>query len=251
MTKTVSQHSFKTAILSPDTPVPEGLVNANGEPAGKRFSVYRNNVAVSLTEALILAFPVVHKLVGNHNFRILAGQFLRAHPPSSPLLTQYGAEFPTFVSGFDLLREYGYLPDVARLELAIRRSYHAADVTPVSPEMLQTLAPEKLMASHLQLAPASCLIRSPWPVFQIWQFNMHDGPKPEMRAEDVLVVRPEFDPQPVVLPSGGGVFFQALQDGQNFGDALSAAGTEDENFDLGATLAAMLSGGAICGITES
>jgi hypothetical protein len=41
------QTGFATALLDPARPAPEGLVNPFGGPAGKRFDVYRNNVAVS------------------------------------------------------------------------------------------------------------------------------------------------------------------------------------------------------------
>ncbi|MBI1492478.1 HvfC/BufC N-terminal domain-containing protein [Halocynthiibacter styelae] len=250
MNDTVTQPQFTQAILSPTMDVPAGLRDAKGDPAGKRFSVYRNNVAVSLTEALITAFPVVVKLLGEDNFRILAGQFLRAHPPTSPLMMHYGDALPDFLQTFEPTQQYGYLPDVARLELAIRESYHAADTDPISPEALQALPPEALMAAKLELAPSVRLISSQWPLFQLWQFNMTGGPKPEMRAEDVLITRPAFDPQPVALPCCGGLFVQALLSGRTFGEALSAASTHNPEFDLSQSLAALLAGNAISRITE-
>ena len=62
---TVGQESFTEALLTPEHPVPDGLIDPAGRPAGKRFDVYRNNVAVSLTGALETAFPVIRKLVGD------------------------------------------------------------------------------------------------------------------------------------------------------------------------------------------
>ncbi|MGB0902643.1 DNA-binding domain-containing protein [Halocynthiibacter sp.] len=250
MNSTVTQNDFAHAILTPTAEVPKGLRDAKDDPAGKRFSVYRNNVAVSLTEALITAFPVVTKLLGEDNFRILAGQFLRAHPPSSPMMMHYGEALPDFLQDFEPTQKYGYLPDVARLELAIRESYHAADTSAISPEDLQALPPENLMAARLKLAPSVRLITSQWPVFQLWQFNMTGGPKPEMRAEDVLITRPEFDPQPVALPRCGGIFLASLMRNETFGQALSAASTHNPEFDLSQCLAALLAGNAICRITE-
>jgi hypothetical protein len=38
------QRAFATAILDPDSPIPRGLIGPDGEPGGKRFAVYRNNV---------------------------------------------------------------------------------------------------------------------------------------------------------------------------------------------------------------
>ena len=40
------QTAFTTALLDHAIPAPAGLTNPFGGPAGKRFDVYRNNVAV-------------------------------------------------------------------------------------------------------------------------------------------------------------------------------------------------------------
>ena len=55
---------FARALLDPGQDRPAGLTGPGGAPAGRRFDVYRNNVAVSLTEALGQGFPVVKRLVG-------------------------------------------------------------------------------------------------------------------------------------------------------------------------------------------
>lgn len=243
----VSQTDFRTALLTPDAPRPTGLSDGTGAPAGRRFDVYRNNVAVSLTEALETAFPVIAKLVGAQNFKLLAAAFLRQHPPATPMMMFYGAEMPGFVARFEPTRTIGYLPDIARLELAIRESYHAADAEAMDPAHLQALTPDALMAARFSLAPSVRLIRSDWPIHAIWRFNVGGGPKPAMAAEDVVVLRPDFDPEPVLLPPGGGALLTALMEGETMGAALDAV---DEDFDLPATLAILIGGKALTGIGD-
>jgi hypothetical protein len=106
------------------------------------------------------------------------------------------------------------------------------------------------MAAQIELSPATELVSSQWPIFQIWQFNMAGGSKPEMRDENVLIIRPEFDPQQVLLPRCGGIFVQALLRGDSFGTAQTQAAGHNPEFDLSQTLAALLAGNAIIGIKE-
>ena len=247
---TVDQATFRESVLDPDVPRPKGLSDGEGSPAGRRFDVYRNNVAVSLTEALEAAFPVIRKLVGDANFKLLAGNFLRRHPPSSPLMMYYGLEMPAFVADFEPTKSLGYLPDVARLELALRESYHSADATPVDPARLQALDAETLMAARISLAPSVRLIRSRWPIHAIWRFNMDGGPKPLATADDVLVVRPDLDPEPTLLPPGGGAFVSALLNRAPLGDAFEAASNEVEGFDLSQTLALLIGANTITDLGE-
>ncbi|WP_435659839.1 HvfC/BufC N-terminal domain-containing protein [Leisingera caerulea] len=245
----VTQADFTRAMMDAGQPVPDGLTDHLGAPAGRRFSVYRNNVAVSLTEAMHSAFPVIAKLLGKQNMDGLAGLYLRQHPPSSPLMMFYGGHFPAFLEGMEQLKHLGYLGDVARLELALRRAYHAADAAPIAPEALGALAPDTLLNTRLELAPAVQVLRSPWPIHAIWRYNTEDGaPKPEPQAQDVLITRPEFDPIPQILPPAGAVWISALMAGATIGEATEHAAAEDEAFDLGATLALLLQGGAVTGL---
>ncbi|WP_170335203.1 HvfC/BufC N-terminal domain-containing protein [Ruegeria arenilitoris] len=245
----VSQTEFRAALLDAAKPVPDGLLDASSQPAGRRFSVYRNNVAVSLTEAMHQAFPVITKLLGPQNMDGLAGLFLRQHPPSSPLMMFYGQEFPEFLSRMEQLSHLGYLPDVARLELAIRESYHAADSQPIDADAL-AVSPEDLMQAKLGFAPSMRVLKSAWPVHAIWRFNNDpDAPKPEPGAQDVLVTRPEYDPTPQLLPPGGADWISGLLSGQTIGEAFEITTAEIPDFDLGTTLALLLQGAAITSVT--
>lgn len=243
----MNQAAFAAALLDPEAPVPEGLVDPEGRSAPKRFSVYRNNVASSLTRALEAAFPTVRKLVGDQFFGAMAVVFLRAHPPTSCMLMLYGDAFPEFLEGFPPVRHLGYLPDVARVDQAMRESYHAADAQALDEAAFQRLIGADLAGLRLRLAPSLRLMRSAWPVVSIWAANHEAGPPPRAQAEDALILRPEFDPRPQVLPPGGGALVTGLLAGERLGDAVSAAGTD---LDLPAVLGLLIAGKAITGVSE-
>jgi hypothetical protein len=240
------QSQFRSAILDTGQPAPAGLTDGRGAPAGRRFSVYRNNVAVSLTEALEQTFPIVLKLIGDENFDAVAGLYLRSDPPASPILSSYGAGFPAFLEGFAPLAHLGYLPDVARLERAMVDSYHAADATPLDPAVFARTPPEDLPRLTLAFAPAVRLLRSPWPVHGIWRFNTEaDAPQPPAQAQDVLITRPDYDPVPRLLPPGGATLIAALAQGAPLGDALDAATAEAADLDFAALLGLLLQDNAL------
>ncbi|MFK7761629.1 MAG: putative DNA-binding domain-containing protein [Roseobacter sp.] len=244
---TITQADFREALFDANAPVPDGLHNAIGGPAGARFSVYRNNVIVSLSDALATAFPLVGKLLGAENFGRLAALYVRAHPPQSPLMMFYGEDLPTFLEHFEPLKHIGYLCDCARLDLALRRSYHGADSTAFDAGILGTDAG---LSIRIALAPSTHIIRSPWPLFDIWRFNIEkDAPKPRPIAQDVLVTRPEFDPIPHALPKGGAIWLSHLDSGKPFDEAAQRTLDAQPDFDLTTVLQLALSTKALADYT--
>ena len=231
----MTEAEFATALLDPSHPVPAHQ--------HRRFAVYRNNVAVGLTEALRAGFPVVETLVGERFFAAMAGVFLRQHPPQGRIMMLYGDALPGFIGQFPPVAAYPYLADVARLEQALRESYHAADSTPLPGADLAALPEQALLAARIRLAPALRLIRSPWPIHAIWAAN--GGPAATGGTQDVVILRPDFDPRPHLLPAGGGALIESLLTGAPLVDALTAAGPD---LDLPAVLTLLLTGGAITGV---
>ena len=245
-----SQTEFRAALLNPDAPVPGGLTDGDGAPTVKRFAVYRNNVTVALIDALRTAFPVLYKLLGDANFDQLAPLYARSHPPQSPLMMHYGQDMPAFLEGFAPLQHLGYLGDVARLELALRRSYHAADAAALDPQVLADCPPGTLMQSTLTLAPAVQLVPSHWPLFDIWRYNTQtDAPKPRAIAQPVLITRADFDPKPHALTAAQAAWVTACNAHATLAGAQDAATAHGPNFDLAPLLGLLLQHGALTTLT--
>lgn len=248
----VDQADFTRALLDPDSPIPDGIIRPDATPAKKRFDVYRNNVVTSLIDAMGAAFPVIKKLVGAQFFDAVAGHYVRAHPPSSPLMMFYGAGFPQFLEGFEPARQLPYLPDIARLEHARRVAYHSADDPLLSPDALAKIAPEQLGGIRFALHASVQIITSPHPVFSIWRFNSTDDTSPIASCgEDVLVARPAQDVTMHILEAGGAHFLTALQTGQSLEQAADLATTAAPDFDLGANIGALLTAQIISKIIET
>ncbi len=240
------QSQFRAAVLDPSLPEPEGLRGPDDAPAGARFAIYRNNVIVALSEALSASFPTIAKLLGPTNFKAIAGIFVRQHPPRSPVMLFYGAEFPEFLAGLGQLAHLPYLADVARLDEALRLSYHAADAPPAPSAALAEIAAQDLPATRLLLAPAVRVLSSDWPIHGIWRFNHHaDAPQPPGGGQCVLITRPEFDPEIHVISPAEARFVAALLEGAPLGPAMETANAIDPDFDLSRILSILLTEAAI------
>lgn len=219
---------FAAALVDPAEAVPVGVNGRRAVTDAKRFAVYRNNVHVSLVEALAKRYPVVARLVGDDFFRGMARVYVASHKPASPLLIHYGADFADFIAGFAPAASIGYLADVARLESAWLEAYHAADAAPLAIASLLALPPERLPGLRLRSHPATRLVVSRFPVGSIWSAHRSDPVQPvgHARPETVLVVRPVADVGVHVLPAGDTGFIAALLDGQSVAEAAAAAGPD-------------------------
>ena len=80
---------------------PAVVTGPRGKGAVKRYNVYRNNVTVSLIDALAAIYPAVQRITGVEFFRAMARFHVRATPPTSPLLFEYGRDFPAFIETYE------------------------------------------------------------------------------------------------------------------------------------------------------
>lgn len=246
-----TQTEFAAALVDPGRSVPEGLTAWNGPRPERRFGVYRNNVAIGLIGALASRFPAAEKIVGEEFFAAMAHEFIRQHPPRSPLLLAYGDDFADFVAIFEPAREIPYLPDVIRLEAARGRAYHAADSTPLDAALLATIEPEGLAGLSFVPHPSTSIIRSAFPAVTIWAMNVGEIELADIEdwtGEDALVVRPRMTVEVHRLPVGGAAFLEALIASADLGSAFETALAETPDFDLSANLAGALAAGAFTAV---
>jgi hypothetical protein len=114
-----TQREMARAILTGDE---------SGLALEERISVYRGTFQATLTRALRLTYPAVHKLVGEEFFAGAAALYAAGSPPRSSWLDLYGDGFADFLAHLPQAQGVPYLADVARLEWAVSQALHADDV---------------------------------------------------------------------------------------------------------------------------
>jgi hypothetical protein len=243
--------SFARGLMNPAHATPDDVVGPRGKSAVKRYNVYRNNVTVSLIDALAAIYPAVQCITGVEFFRAMARSHIRATPPASPLLFEYGRDFPAFIEAYEYAQDTPWLADTARIERAWLDAYHAADAPPLSPDVLAAVPPDTVGDLVFTAHPTTRIVRSPYPAVAIFAMNRIEGPVTPLEssaAEDALVTRPEMEVAVRLLPPGGAAFLTSLLGGERLGEAAATAFAEAPSFDLTGSIAGMIEAGVFTAI---
>ncbi len=192
---------------------------------------------VSLIEALAENCPVLYKQVGKTFFHAMAAEFIRQHPPSSPVLAGYGNTLPVWIECFPPLAEWPWLADLTRLELLFITSLHAADGHPPRlPEQMENTA---LAMLKMTFDPSMKIFSSSYAVFSLWSAHQQEGeryPVDPLQPEQMLLFRTDGDVRIIPISSAEFSFIHALQYGHSLVEATMMALTQDENFEPGPLL---------------
>lgn len=217
-----------------------------------RMSVYRNNVAGALVNALKVRFPVTEQLVGQEFFAAMALTYADGHRPLSPVLIEYGASLPDFIRMFPPAARVPYLGDVAQLEDLWWQAYHAADAPPLNADALSGIDPERLGDLRFTPHPAARLFKSSFAVGSIW--HAHRG-GPEMKqlvlhdSQCMLVARPLADVSITIIPPARLAFLNSLKTGGSLAEAVELALELSSEFDIAPELNTFFTSGIATGFS--
>lgn len=247
------QVAFAEAVLYREQTGIEERIAANGLAGARRLQIYRNNVFGSLTDALRDAYPVVHRLVGSDFFHFAAERYSGDYPSHSGNLHRFGEYFARFLESFPFAAELPYLPDVARLEWAYHRVFHAPfSVSRLDLQALNGLSPARWGEVKFTLHPARALLASKFPVLRIWEVNQDDFRGDDTVALDegearLLILRPALTVELYPLSVGEFALLEALSAERDIATAYEQAAAREPGFDLAACLNQHIAQGVLVG----
>jgi hypothetical protein len=244
------QRRVAGAILTGDLAAAAPAVCGDGLAPEARLRVYRNHFRITLAEALGATFPATARLLGGDGFGGLARRFVSKHPPTQPCLAEYGRDFPAFLGRQPDLAKVPFAADLARLEWAMNAARETSDTPSFSTIHLARLSPDQVAGLRTGLHPAWRLVRSRWPVLDLWQACRPDAEPEVFRLApawtELLVGRdPEGDAVTLRLSPGPSRFLRALGCGRSLSTAAAAVTAREPAFDLAGTLALCLEGGVL------
>src|SRR5581483_4779067 len=166
------QSGFTAALLDPARSHGAPGIRAAGISPSLRLGIYRNNVFQNYARSLTSIYPAVERLIGRGCFAHLCREYCRRCRSRSGDVGQQGARFADFLGAHPIARELAYLPDVARLEWLIEESFYEADCGPLDLRRLEKVHEAHHDSLRFLLAPSVRLLRSAFPVEQIWRFTV-------------------------------------------------------------------------------
>ena len=256
----MKQTAFAAALLDPAANLPEDVVARPGIDAARRFAVHRNNVIVSLVDALADSYPVVQALVGDEYFHALGQGFVRQHPPRSPIMAKFGDRFADYIDTFTSAAALPYLSDVARVEWQRVVSWHAADCATLNLDDIAPLLadPSGLAATKWHFHPSVALIESPFAIVSLWSAHQL-GTALEVEAElaqvdpflpeTALVLRQSLDVLILNVSASEAAFVRSLRAGASLAQAVEEAESETAGFDLALMMGMLLRSDALAGFS--
>lgn len=247
------QQVFAGALLA-DDPALLAHVRPGRFGAARHVAIHRNNVFALLTEALGDVHPAVRRLVGDEFFGYAAAHYVRAHPPGSGNLHDFGGRFADFLAAFAPARELPYLPDVARLEWAWHEAFHAPEARPLALDALARVAPADYPQLRFGLHPSARLVASPYPVVHIWEVNRpgFDGEVSvslDEGGQQALVIRRELEVEIEALAPAEFVLLSACASGAGFEAVADRVRGREPDFDLAAALRRFVADRTIVGFS--
>lgn len=229
------QSSFAQAIYENDDAsiLPEIKTNT-------RLQIYKDNVLLTLHDNLKNKYPIVCELVDERFFKYAASEYIKKYKPISGNLDEYGKDFANFIENFPATEKMAYLADIAKFEWAMHIAYFAADAEKINASALARLTPEQLAELKFALHPSAKIISSNYAIDKIWQMvqngfkdidiNIHE------RGADLLIVRPEYKIEVLVLASGEAEFLTSLQNGENLYSTFELASAKNPDFEVGSAI---------------
>lgn len=249
------QALFAQALLDPSTAPPLPISTANHANVESRLNIYRNNMMASLCNALADTFPVIVQLVGLEFFNACARTFIRQQTKRSPLLTWIGADFAEFIAAFEHTAAMPWLADVARIEYARLKAFHAANTIEMNDKALQTLVqqPLSLINTAVFFREGVAVLRSPFAAYSIWLAHLQESELSKVklsRAESCLIYRTGHEIGTKFLTLGQAAFIDALMQAKTFSEAQKQALICDPEFQLSSAFLVLIQTRSLSGLLQ-
>ena len=198
------QQQFWKSLRSQEVSVDyEKFISEGGKlTSAEKLNIYRLTSRTAHVNALAQRYACCEKILGEKYFNQLAKQYFYKYPATNQNLNLYGQFLPEFLQNYvtrqSELKDYQYLPDLARFEQAYEQAYHAKDDEPFDFSTLASLDAQAHQNLCFKLSASLYILQSEYPIYEIWHANQDANQQQDIQAVDepqhLCIYRLEFKP---------------------------------------------------------
>lgn len=163
---------------------------ASIKPGGKLLNsnaalkIYQKGYICRLTEALGEIYEGVWSVLGDKEFFRCAEDYILSHPSQSYNLSYYGWHFAEFLKSSKFIKDFPFISELARLDLAFFKTFHLPQHRHLEPRELAKI--EHNPDCVMKFGTAVTLLELSAPVYQLWKNSPDFGPPSQEREYLVL-----------------------------------------------------------------
>jgi hypothetical protein len=248
------QRQVRDAVVADETAGTLLPLLAGGRDPQARLAIHRHHYQASLTRALLDKFPAVAWLAGERFATEAAQAFARQHPPTSPSIAEYGADYPVFLASRVGAERIPYLRAFAKLEWHLGQVSIAVERLPLTIDTFASIEVSTLPDRRLTLQPGLRYCTAVWPVDELIKQYLSDAAPARYtfeRAEvhlEIRGARGEFGIDR--LGAAEFLFRSSIASGQTIGTAAERALDAEAAFDPGAAFGRLVADGLVIAFAE-
>jgi hypothetical protein len=206
-----------------------GTLAADAPTARIRLGAYAGGYPARLEESLGETFPALRHVLGADTVHRLVHRHLPHVPAGIYNLNDVGETLPDWLATDEVAAAMPLATDLARLELAVQRAFHATLLPEFDPAPLAAWTLDEWDRAVLRFQSGVALVRSPWPVHDVWAARKLPRDTIDIvvegRPQDVLVYRAGFRVAAEVVTTDEVALLEPLLAGETLGGALAGAET--------------------------
>ena len=236
------QDAFVAALLNPNVSENE-LERIRFLPASpiltKQIDVYRSQFLKGLRNILIEAYPTIHSIMGDLNFKSVSDEYFLQSVPKNIDPVLICENFASFIDDMEHDNEQPYLADLATVDLGCFQAKNAIDAEAEDKKIFTELSPEELAKRKIQLHPACYWLSSPYAIYDIWQhYNVQSNDNNFVKdtPQELIILRSGSNIRVYKATAGLVKTLDALDAGDAINTALQKGSAVDPKLDPMSTM---------------
>lgn len=184
------QDRFQRAILEGNDAILENLTDGARETRANLLQVYRDGYVLRLIDVVGNDHEHLRRYLGEHEFRVMASQYIAANPSQHPNARWFSRGLPEFLRTAEPYAQKPVLADLAAVERALNDAFDAGDAPVLSIADLAAIPAAAWASLAFVVHPSAACLEASTNAGAIWMALKADEapPAPAVSPEAVHIL---------------------------------------------------------------